>query len=81
MSAINNIIGREILDSRGKPTIEVDVILESGASGRASVPSGASTGAYEASEKRDNEKRFGGLGVRQAVDSVNNEIFDVLSGL
>tara|TARA_Y100000589_G_C27189735_1_gene644265 strand:+ start:1906 stop:3171 length:1266 start_codon:yes stop_codon:yes gene_type:complete len=81
LSAINNIIGREILDSRGKPTIEVDVILESGASGRASVPSGASTGAYEASEKRDNEKRFGGLGVRQAVDSVNNEIFDVLSGL
>ena len=81
MSAISNIIGREILDSRGKPTIEVDVILESGASGRASVPSGASTGSYEASEKRDNENRFGGMGVRRAVDSVNNEIFDVLSGL
>ena len=81
MSAITDIIGREILDSRGKPTIEVDVILESGASGRASVPSGASTGAYEASEKRDNQNRFGGMGVRQAVDSVNNEIFDVLSGL
>ncbi len=81
MSAIIDIIGREILDSRGKPTIEADVILESGASGRASVPSGASTGAYEAEELRDNESRFGGMGVRKAVDSINNEIFDVLSGL
>ncbi len=82
MSSIIDIIGREILDSRGKPTVEVDVILESGASGRASVPSGASTGSYEASEKRDNDDaRFGGTGVLAAVDSVNNQIFDVLSGL
>lgn len=81
MSVIVDIIGREILDSRGNPTIEADVILESGASGRASVPSGASTGAYEASEKRDNDSRFGGKGVRNAVDSINNEIFEVLSGL
>lgn len=81
MTAILDIIGREILDSRGNPTIEVDVVLESGAMGRAMVPSGASTGAHEAVEKRDNDKsRFLGKGVLDAVDAVNNEIFQTLSG-
>ncbi|WP_288900570.1 phosphopyruvate hydratase [uncultured Sneathiella sp.] len=81
MSAILDITGREILDSRGNPTVEVDVILESGAFGRAAVPSGASTGAHEAVELRDGDKsRYGGKGVLKAIDSVNGEIFDILSG-
>jgi enolase 1/2/3 len=81
MSAIVDIIGREILDSRGNPTVEVDVLLESGAFGRAAVPSGASTGAHEAVELRDGDKkRYGGKGVLKAIESVNGEIFDVLSG-
>ncbi|HKS84634.1 MAG TPA: phosphopyruvate hydratase [Pseudolabrys sp.] len=82
MTAITDIIGREILDSRGNPTVEVDVILESGALGRAAVPSGASTGAHEAVELRDGDKaRYGGKGVRKAVDAVNGEIFDALGGM
>jgi len=81
MTAITDIIGREILDSRGNPTVEVDVLLESGVVGRAAVPSGASTGAHEAVELRDGDKRrYGGKGVRRAVDAVNGEIFDALSG-
>ena len=81
MSTIIDIIGREILDSRGNPTVEVDVILESGAMGRAMVPSGASTGAYEAVEKRDGDKkRYLGKGVLAAVESVNGEIADTLIG-
>jgi enolase len=82
MTAITDIIGREILDSRGNPTVEVDVILEDGSRGRAAVPSGASTGAHEAAELRDGDKaRFGGKGVRKAVDAVNGEIFDALGGM
>ncbi len=82
MTAIVDIKGREILDSRGNPTVEVDVTLESGAFGRAAVPSGASTGAHEAVELRDGEAdRYGGKGVLKAVEAVNHEIFDVLSGL
>lgn len=81
MTAIIDILGREILDSRGNPTVEVDVTLESGARGRAAVPSGASTGTYEAHEKRDGGDRYGGKGVQRAVDAVNGEIFDALSGL
>jgi len=81
MTAITDITAREILDSRGNPTVEVDVRLESGAFGRAAVPSGASTGAHEALEKRDDDPaRYGGKGVLQAVDTVNGEIFDALSG-
>ncbi|UUX50202.1 phosphopyruvate hydratase [Nisaea acidiphila] len=81
MSAIVDITGREILDSRGNPTVEVDVTLESGAQGRAAVPSGASTGAYEALELRDgDEDRYGGKGVLKAVEAVNGEIFDALLG-
>ena len=80
MTAIADIHAREILDSRGNPTVEVEVTLESGAIGRAAVPSGASTGAHEAVEKRDGGKRYGGRGVRQAVEAVNGEIFDALSG-
>ncbi|WKW49329.1 phosphopyruvate hydratase [Rhodomicrobium lacus] len=80
MTAITDIIGREILDSRGNPTVEVDVILEDGAIGRAAVPSGASTGAHEANEKRDGGARYLGKGVLQAVDAVNGEIFDALQG-
>ena len=80
MSGIVDIVAREILDSRGNPTVEVDVTLESGAFGRAAVPSGASTGAHEAVEKRDGGKRYGGKGVRQAVDAVNGEIYDAISG-
>ncbi len=81
MTEIVDIVAREILDSRGNPTIEVDVTLEDGACGRAAVPSGASTGAHEAVERRDGDKkRYGGKGVRQAVDAVNGEIFDALSG-
>jgi len=82
MTAIIDITAREILDSRGNPTVEVDVTLESGAEGRAAVPSGASTGAHEAVELRDGDKtRYGGKGVLKAVDAVNGEIFDALSGL
>ena len=82
MSGIIDIQGREILDSRGNPTVEVDVTLESGAFGRAAVPSGASTGAHEAVELRDgDEDRYLGKGVMTAVDSVNHEIFDALSGM
>ena len=81
MTAIVDITGREILDSRGNPTVEVDVTLEDGAFGRAAVPSGASTGAHEAVEKRDGDKaRYGGKGVLQAVEAVNGEIFDAISG-
>ena len=81
MSTIIDIQAREILDSRGNPTVEVDVVLEDGSVGRAAVPSGASTGAYEAVEMRDDDAgRYGGKGVLKAVDSVNFEIFDALSG-
>src|SRR5438132_10406727 len=80
MTAIADIHAREILDSRGNPTVEVDVTLETGATGRAAVPSGASTGAHEAIERRDGDTRFGGKGVRQAAEAVNGEIFDALSG-
>ncbi|MDD6327706.1 MAG: phosphopyruvate hydratase [Lachnospiraceae bacterium] len=80
MDKIKHITAREILDSRGNPTIEVDVITESGAYGRASVPSGASTGAYEAHELRDDEKRFFGKGVEKAVTNVNTRIADRLLG-
>jgi len=81
MTAITDIIGREILDSRGNPTVEVDVILEDGSMGRAAVPSGASTGAHEAHELRDGGKRYMGKGVVKAVDAVNTEIFDALQGM
>jgi len=82
MTAIVDIIGREILDSRGNPTVEVDVLLEDGSEGRAGVPSGASTGAHEAIELRDGDKgRYLGKGVRKAVEAVNGEIFDALSGM
>jgi len=82
MSTIVDIIGREILDSRGTPTVEVDVILEDGTLGRAAVPSGASTGAHEAHERRDGDSaRYGGKGVREAVASVNGEIAEALAGL
>ncbi|MCH8685237.1 phosphopyruvate hydratase [Pedomonas mirosovicensis] len=82
MTAIVDIVGREILDSRGNPTVEVDILLEDGSFGRAAVPSGASTGAHEAVEKRDGDKgRFLGKGVTQAVEAVNSEIFDALAGL
>ena len=82
MTAIVDIHAREILDSRGNPTVEVDVRLEDGAFGRAAVPSGASTGAHEAVELRDGDKkRFGGKGVEKAVHIVNNDIFEVLGGL
>ena len=81
MTAIIDIHGREILDSRGNPTVEVEITLESGAMGRAAVPSGASTGAHEAVELRDGDaKRYQGKGVRRAVEAVNGEIFDALSG-
>src|SRR3954463_16577658 len=81
MTEIVDIVAREILDSRGNPTVEVDVTLGDGSLGRAAVPSGASTGAHEASEKRDGDKsRYGGKGVLQAVAAVNGEIFDALSG-
>ncbi len=82
MTAIVDIIGREILDSRGGPTVEVDILLEDGSKGRAAVPSGASTGAHEAIELRDNDKsRYLGKGVLKAVDAVNGEIFDALVGM
>ena len=82
MTDIADIVARQILDSRGNPTVEVDVILDDGSFGRAAVPSGASTGAHEAVELRDGEKeRWGGKGVQNAVDAVNGEIFDALSGM
>ena len=82
MTAIIDIIGREILDSRGNPTVEVDVILEDGSLGRAAVPSGASTGAHEAVELRDGDKkRYGGKGVLKAVEAVNGELFEALGGM
>jgi enolase len=82
MTAIVDIIGREILDSRGNPTVEVDVVLADGSRGRAGVPSGASTGAHEAVELRDGDKkRYLGKGVKSAVEAVNGEIFDALSGM
>jgi enolase len=82
MTAIVDIIGREILDSRGNPTVEVDVVLEDGSRGRAGVPSGASTGSHEAVELRDGDKkRYLGKGVRNAVEAVNGEIFEALSGM
>src|ERR1700716_3212091 len=80
MTAIADIHAREILDSRGNPTVEVEVTLDSGATGRAAVPSGASTGAHEAVEKRDGGARFGGKGGQEAVGAVNGEIFDAVSG-
>ena len=82
MSAIADIVAREILDSRGNPTVEVDVVLESGSMGRAAVPSGASTGAHEAVELRDGDKaRYGGKGVRTACSNVEGEIFDTIGGM
>ena len=81
MATIQDILAREILDSRGNPTVEVDVMLEDGSFGRAAVPSGASTGAHEAVELRDGDERYGGKGVRNAVMSVNDEIADTLVGL
>src|SRR5580692_4002166 len=81
MTAIIDITGREVLDSRGNPTVEVDVRLDDGSFGRAIVPSGASTGAHEAVELRDGGPRYGGKGVLKAVAAVNGEIFDTLCGL
>jgi enolase len=82
MSAIADIIAREILDSRGNPTIEVDVVLDSGAMGRAAIPSGASTGVHEAVELRDGDQsRYGGKGVLQAVANVEGEIYDAIGGM
>ncbi|ALN73294.1 phosphopyruvate hydratase [Aureimonas sp. AU20] len=80
MTAIIDIIAREILDSRGNPTVEVDVVLEDGSMGRAAVPSGASTGAHEAVELRDGDDRYGGKGVQQAVQAVNNDILEAIVG-
>ena len=80
MTAIIDIIGREIIDSRGNPTVEVDVWLEGGGFGRAGVPSGASTGAFEAVELRDGGDRYNGKGVLNAVSAVNQEIFQAISG-
>ncbi len=81
MSTIEHIAGRQVIDSRGNPTVEVEVILDSGARGRAMVPSGASTGQFEAVELRDGEGPFGGKGVLAAVDHVEGEIYDALVGL
>ena len=82
MSAIVDIVGREILDSRGNPTVECDVLLESGVMGRAAVPSGASTGSREAIELRDGDKkRYGGKGVLKAVEHINGEISEAVLGL
>ena len=82
MTAIVNVVAREILDSRGNPTVEVDVVLEDGSMGRAAVPSGASTGTREAVELRDGDKsRYGGKGVLKAVDAVNSDICDAVTGL
>ncbi len=81
MTIIEDVVGREILDSRGNPTVEVEVTLLTGARGRAAVPSGASTGAHEAVELRDGDERYGGKGVRRAVGNVNEEISDAIIGL
>ena len=82
MTAIVDLVARQILDSRGNPTVEVDAILEDGSMGRAAVPSGASTGAHEAMELRDGDKaRFGGKGVQKAVDAVNTEILEAIGGM
>ena len=82
MSSIVDIVAREILDSRGNPTVEADVLLESGAMGRAAVPSGASTGSREAIELRDGDaRRYGGKGVLKAVEAVNTEISEAIVGL
>src|SRR5579863_9398726 len=81
MTAIVDITAREILDSRGNPTVEIDVRLEDGSFGRAAVPSGASTGANEAAELRDGGKRYGGKGVEKAITAANGELFDALCGL
>src|SRR5712671_3706110 len=81
MSIIEDVVGREILDSRGNPTVEVEVDLISGARGRMAVPSGASTGAHEALELRDGGNRYGGKGVLTAVANVNGEIADAVTGL
>ena len=81
MSIVDDVVGREILDSRGNPTVEVEVELVSGARGRAAVPSGASTGAHEAVERRDGGKRYGGKGVLDAVGYVNGELRDAVVGL
>src|ERR1043165_5154189 len=81
-TSVQSILGREILDSRGNPTVEVDVVLEGGARGRAAVPSGASTGAHEAVELRDGDKkRYSGKGVGKAIDAVNGEIYDAIGGM
>lgn len=80
MTAITDITAREILDSRGNPTVEVDVVLEEGSFGRAAVPSGASTGAHEAVEMRDGDERYGGKGVTKAIDAVETEIFEAIAG-
>jgi enolase len=81
MTAIVDIVGREILDSRGNPTVEVDVVLEDGSMGRAAVPSGASTGAHEAVELRDGGTRYLGKGVERAVEAVNGELFEAIGGM
>jgi enolase len=81
MTAIVDIHGREILDSRGNPTVEVEVVLEDGSMGRAAVPSGASTGAHEAHESRDGDSRYGGKGVQGAVRAVEDDLFDLLIGM
>src|SRR5438045_9717940 len=81
MSTIELVLGREVLDSRGNPTVEVEVHLDSGARGRAIVPSGASTGVHEAVERRDGGDRYGGKGVLGAVDSVRGEIADAVEGM
>ncbi|MEO1028630.1 MAG: phosphopyruvate hydratase, partial [Pseudomonadota bacterium] len=82
MSEIVDVFAREILDSRGNPTVEVDVTLEDGSTGRAAVPSGASTGAYEAHELRDGDpERYNGKGVMKALDAVNGEIYEAIEGI
>ena len=81
MTMIVDILAREILDSRGNPTVEVDVVLEDGSLGRAAVPSGASTGAHEAVELRDGGSRYLGKGVRKAVESVTGEIAEAVVGM
>src|SRR5574339_832706 len=82
MTAIVEVLAREILDSRGNPTVEADVLVESGAMGRAAVPSGASTGSREAIELRDGDaRRYGGKGVQKAVEAVNTEISEAIVGL
>ena len=81
MSKIKNVVARQIFDSRGNPTVETDVYLQDGTMGRASVPSGASTGKYEAFELRDNKKSYHGRSVLKAVENINVIIFDTISGL